>query len=350
VTPPGELPHPRAATKEIGKMPTATNKSNLLRLKTNVLPPELTKLEMDEVAGSLTLYYKNGKYMCQNFFTPPRLGEINWLEGFEKDADVYIRSISHKGPNLYHVRFIGNEPNVRKVCSDPNFFKMLRGLSHTFTQENRVKRMVDTTIDRERWDGIAYLGAKKCYLANQVELDGKNARIDNVIVVGDRLFGLTREGKAVHTQLGPDIVEKENETLRVTYADNINKVGKIDLLACVPNSENSLMVTCKNHVYQCTVWGDIVRFETLDDQVKRVSSIDFNRVRSLLATNDGLFEIEVEEMPNMVRATALPRQISHPELRGSFKWGHYLEDPNILAVHPSIGILAKTETEKVVCF
>ncbi len=35
---------------------------------------------------------------------------------------------------------------------------------------------------------------------------------------------------------------------------------------------------------------------------------------------------------------------------GSFALGHYVEDPHILGVHPASGIVAKTESNRVVCF
>jgi hypothetical protein len=78
--------------------------------------------------------------------------------------------------------------------------------------------------------------------------------------------------------------------------------------------------------------------------------VGFNRVRSVLATSNGLYEIDIQEMPNMVRTVGLPRQIVHPELQEGFKVAQYLEDPWILGVHPAMAILAKTESEKVICF
>lgn len=323
---------------------------NLMRLQTNAISPEPNQLEIDAMSRSVALYRKDGKYNSQNFFTPPRIGEVNWLEGFETAADVYIRSISLKGSNLFHVRLIGSEAEVRKVCADASFFNLLRGISHTFSQESRAKRLIDITTDRDRWDAIASLDKNKCYLANYAEMNDSVMRIENVVVVADQLFGLTKDGMAVQGQLTPHMMETDGAVLQVAPVEHLNALGKIDLIAHIPNSESSLLVCVKNNIYQCTIWGDVFRFETLDDRVKRIKSIDFNRVRSLLATNDGLFEIEVEEMPNMVRPTALPRLISHPELRASFKFGHYVEDPYILGIHPAVGILAKTETQKVACF
>jgi hypothetical protein len=84
--------------------------------------------------------------------------------------------------------------------------------------------------------------------------------------------------------------------------------------------------------------------------MKQINHIDFNKVRSLFAASEGLYEIEVEELPQMIRSASLPRLISHTELKGSFAIGHYVEDPYILGVNPAVGTVAKTETERVVCF
>ena len=60
--------------------------------------------------------------------------------------------------------------------------------------------------------------------------------------------------------------------------------------------------------------------------------------------------MELEELPHMVRAASLPRLIDHPDLKGSFNAGHYIENAFILGVHPAMGVLAKTGSDKVVCF
>jgi hypothetical protein len=97
------------------------------------------------------------------------------------------------------------------------------------------------------------------------------------------------------------------------------------------HSEISFLASAENYIYEVSIHGDMTRFQVLEDRVKQINHIDFNRVRSLLATNEGLYEVEVEEMPQMVRSTSLPRLISHPELKGSFAVGHYVEAPYILA-------------------
>ncbi len=324
--------------------------NNRLKIQTNIMPAELTSLEFNEMARAIALYHKGGKYTCQTFFTPPRIGEMNWVEGFESAADVYFRSIRLIGTNLFHVLLIGKEADVRKVCMDSGFFKLLAGIHTTFTEETRMRWYLDTTKAREHWDVIASFDKKKFFLANYVELEKKRTHLDNVIVVGDQLIGLTDEQKVVSGQLTPDILEKEGMMLPVTWMDEANKLGKVDLLTPVPNSENSFMLSVKNMIYQFSVRGEMLHFETLEDRVKRINFIDFNNVRTLLATNDGLYEIDVKELPNMVRPASLPRQISHPDLRENITVGRYVEDPFILGVHPAVGIVAKTESEKVLCF
>ena len=58
-------------------------------------------------------------------------------------------------------------------------------------------------------------------------------------------------------------------------------------------------------------------------------------------------EVDIQEMPNMVRATGLPRQVAHSELLDGFRVARYVEDPFVLGEHPSMAIIAKTKGEKV---
>lgn len=70
-------------------------------------------------------------------------------------------------------------------------------------------------------------------------------------------------------------------------------------------------------------------------------------IRTGLATAEGLFEIDVQEMPNAVRATGLPRQVVHTQLREGFRAVRYVEDPMVLGIHPATAIVAKTKNERV---
>ncbi len=326
------------------------HQNNRLKVQTNEIPRELTPMEISEMTRAIALYHKDGKYTCQTFFTPPRIAQVNWIEGVEKSADVYFRSIQLIGTNLFHVHCIGTEEKFRKVCGDAGFYNIIRGLSSTFSEGIRSRWYLDTTTGREKWDCIVSLDRKAHCLVNYVNLDKKRTRIENVIIVGDALLGLTGEGKAVMGQLTPDLLEKKDAMLDVSPMEDLNNLGKIDLLVAVPNSETSFLACIKNMIYELNLSGDMIRFGLLEDRVKHIKSVDFNHTSTLVATNDGLYEIGVEELPNMVRASTLPRQISHSDLKGGFRAGHYVEDPFILGVHPAQGIVAKAEGERIVCF
>ena len=129
--------------------------------------------------------------------------------------------------------------------------------------------------------------------------------------------------------------------------ENVNKLGKIDSLARVPNSDEVFLVTVQNRVYHFDLWGTMTGFEELPESVKQINSVEFNRVRSVLATTEGLFEVDIQEMPNMVRATGLPRQIVHTQLREGFKVARYVEDLLVLGIYPATAIIAKTKNDKV---
>ncbi len=113
---------------------------NHLRVQTTLVPQELTPIEVNELARAITFYHKDGQYRCQSFFTSPHIGELNWVDGLEKSADVWLRSIRLIGCNLFHVRCAGNESNVRKMCEDPGFHRILREITNTFT-EKRIGKM-----------------------------------------------------------------------------------------------------------------------------------------------------------------------------------------------------------------
>lgn len=81
-----------------------------------------------------------------------------------------------------------------------------------------------------------------------------------------------------------------------------------------------------------------------DERVTQISSVDFNHVRSVRATSAGLFEIDIQEMPNMVRAKGLPPHRpsrASQELRGRALC-------RILGIHPATGIMAKTQDDEVI--
>lgn len=324
------------------------NRINQLKVHTRPLPVDWTAAESAEVARALLLCYRDGQFTCQTFFTQPLIGQINWLEGLKREADVYLREITAIGIDLFHLRLVGREDEVRKMCGAPGFYRLLRGIGATLTAETRSRWYVDVAgSSKERWDVVVDAQRKAFYLANHVNLRKARTRIDNIIVVGDRLLGLTAKREVAIGQLTPDVIEREDILLDMEAMDQVGKLGKIDSLARVPNSDEVFLVTVKNRVYHFDLWGTMTGFEELPDSVSRIHSVEFNRVRSVLATTEGLFEVDIQEMPNMVRATGLPRQIAHTDLREGFKVARYVEDPLVLGIHPAMAIVAKTKDERV---
>jgi hypothetical protein len=323
------------------------NRTNQLKVHSRPLPVEWTPTESAEVARALLLCYRDRQFACQTFFTQPLIGQINWLEGLKPDAQVYFREINAIGIDLFHLRLVGKEEDTQKMCREAGFYSVLRGIEATLTEETRSRWYVDTASGREHWDAIVDVPRKAFYLANHVNLRKTRTRIDNIIVVGDRLLGLTAKQEVVIGQLTPDVIERENVLLDVEPMETVNKLGKIDALARLPNSDEVFLVTVQNRVYRFDLWGTMTSFEELPENVKQINSVEFNRVRSVLATTEGLFEIDIQEMPNMVRATGLPRQIMHPQLREGFTVARYVEDPLVLGIHPAMAIVAKTKNDKV---
>ena len=118
----------------------------------------------------------------------------------------------------------------------------------------------------------------------------------------------------------------------------------------MPNIENSFLATIKNTIYQFDLSGEMLRFKLLDENVKRINSVSFNNTRTIMATTEGLYEIEVIEGPNIIKAPSLPRMIVAPHLKDNFTVAMYFEDQEILGVSPATGIFAKTEDERVLFF
>jgi hypothetical protein len=323
------------------------NRTNQLKVHTRPLPVELPSTESAEVARALLLCYRDGQFTCQTFFTPPLIGQINWLEGLKQDAAVYFREINAIGTDLFHLRLIGKEDDVRKMCGEPGFYGLLRGIDATLTEDTRSRWYLDTASGKEHWDAIVDVLQKAFHLANHVNLRKTRTRINDIIVVGDRVIGLTANREVVIGQLTPDVIERENVMLDVEPMESVNKLGKIDALARLPNSDEVFLVTVQNRVYHFDLWGTMTSVEELPESVKQINSVEFNRVCSVLATTEGLFEVDIQEMPNMVRATGLPRQIVHPQLQEGFKVARYVEDPLVLGIHPATAIVAKTNNERV---
>jgi len=326
------------------------NQTNHIRVQTNVLPQDLTPQIMEETARGIALYYKDKKFICQTFFTQPILGEINMVDGLETDADVHIRAIQWIGPNLFHIRLMGAEKDIRTMCKDKKFYDVIRGISATLSSEIRSRRYLETTSKKQRWNVVISLDQERYNLLNHISLKGQTLRIDNIVALGDRLIGLTDDHRVVQGQLTPEILLRDDLRLEVTLLDNVNKLGKIALLGKVPNSENTFLVTVDNTIYQFDVWGDMVHLNTLDESVKQSNSVTFNHTRSIMATSNGLYEMDIQELPNMVKASGLPRQIVNPHLKQNFRLALYVDDPYIIGMNPPLGIFAKTEKDEVMFF
>lgn len=326
------------------------NHTNTINVQTNIIPTNLTQSVIEETARGIALYYKDGQFVCQTFFTQPIVGEVNFLEGLETNADVHIRSIQMIGPNLIHMRVMGKELQVRKMCDANGFFNIIRGISSTLTNEVRSRRYLETTSKKDGWNLIISLDREETNMLNYVQLGNQIVHIANLLILGDRLIGLTDDKHVVQGHLTPDILLHREKRMLVSLLENINSLGKITLLSKVPNSETSFLVTINNTIYQFDVWGEMLHLNTLDESVEKINSVTFNHTRSIMATTNGLYEMDVQELPNMVKVTSMPRQIINPHLKQDFRLALYVDDPYIKGLTPQLGIFAKTENDKVLFF
>ncbi len=330
-------------------MMRATTNGQLI-VQTNPLPYELTPLEVNEAAKAVALYYNKGEFVTQCFFTTPILGEISWVDGFITDADAYFREICTVGPNLFHITIdCGEGAILTKMCKDSKFWDLLTKVADTMPTEICYRRYMGIKNDMETFDFIASVEKKKFRVINSAFLENNVVELSNILILGDRIIALTNDKKVVWGKVTANHLYAD-AAMTVNYLDEVEKIGPVDLLKAVPNSEDVFLITSGKDIYQCNLWGDMVHFNTLDNKVKKINSIDFNHTRSILATNNGLYEIRVQELPNQVKATSLPRRISNNELYDDFKVAHYIDDPYILGVNPAMGVFAKNKEEKVLFF
>ncbi len=201
------------------------NRTNQLKVHTRPLPADWTPTESAEVARALLLCYCDGQFTCQTFFTQPLIGQINWLEGLKADGQVYFRETTAIGLDLFHLRLVGKEEDVRKMSREPGFYGLLRGIDATLTDETRSRWYLDTASGKEHWDAIVDVPRKAFYLANDVNLRKTRTRLKNLIIVGDRVIGLTAKHEAMIGQLTPDVIEREHVLPDVEPLENVNKLG-----------------------------------------------------------------------------------------------------------------------------
>jgi hypothetical protein len=239
---------------------------------------------------------------------------------------------------------------VRKMCEDRAFYNIIRGISTTLNNDVRSRRYLETTSKKTGWNCIVSLDKEEYNLINNVDMDNKMKRIDNLLILGDRLVGQTDDHKVVQGHLTPEVLLRKDSRIKVTLLENVNKLGKISLLSKVPNSETSFLVTVNNTIYQFDVWGEMLHLNTLDESVQQINSVTFNHTRSIMATTNGLYEVDIQEFPNMVRTSGMPRQLINTHLKQDFRLALYVDDPYILGMNNSLGIFAKTQNDKVMFF
>jgi hypothetical protein len=67
------------------------------------------------------------------------IGQLNRVEGLKQDADVYFRDVTLIGMGLFHVRLVGTEANIRKMCGESGFYTLLRAIDATLTEGVRSR-------------------------------------------------------------------------------------------------------------------------------------------------------------------------------------------------------------------
>ncbi|MCW9707940.1 hypothetical protein [Fodinibius salsisoli] len=326
------------------------NQVNHIKVETNEISEDLSRTEINSTRRSIALYYRDGKFMYQNFFTQPLTGKINALEGLENKADVFFRSIRMVGSNTFHLRLVGSKEEVRKMCNDQACYKLLQGIGESLDTEVRSRRYLEVSDIHDHCDVLISLNKRAFYLANDVEVEGKDMHIRNPIIVGDRMIGLTEAREVCIGKLTPDVIEQPDVKLDMELMEDVNKLGKVDMLEPAPNSEDLFLVSIRNSVYQFNIWGEMAHFEELEEEVKHIHSINFNHTSSIMATDNGLYEVDVKELPNMIKAEGLPRRISSKDLSGDFQVAHYTEDPYVCGIKPALGVFSKTEDNRVLFF
>jgi hypothetical protein len=326
------------------------NQVNTITVQTNLIPTDLNTAVINETARSIALFYKNGKFTCQTFFTRPVLGEINVLEGIEQNADVHIRAIQLIGPHLLMIRLTGEESQIHKMCADSTFYNLMDGILPTLNNDTRSRRYLEVTDNKNNWNCIISLDKRSYNLLSNILLNKTRVNLIQMIVLGDRLLGLTEQRKVVMGQLRPDILGNPDNVVHVTEFEPVNRLGAVTLLGSIPNTDEIFLVTIGNTIYNFSIWGEMLVTNPLDENVKEINSINFNHTRTIMATTNGIYEMDVLELPNMVRTIGMPRQIVNPHLRDNFQWALYVDDPQTLGIQPAMGIFAKTKKDKVMFF
>ncbi|GAB4193248.1 MAG: hypothetical protein Kow00108_27150 [Calditrichia bacterium] len=323
---------------------------NHLKVQTNSISKDFKMNTIENTAKGLSLYYKDGNFYYQTFFTPPILGELNQIEGLANNGQVHIRSVSKIGPNLFHIRCSGKENDVRAMIQHDELYNLTTALEGKLSPVDNSRRFLDMTTQLTPWNLLCSTEMRKGKILNHVKMKGKTIQINNILTINNRLLGITDNSKVVMGTLTPEILEKDNVYPTVEPVDTINNLGKIDLMAQIPNTDEAFLVSVGNNIYEFTFWGDIIHFNSLEDSVHRINSIHFNNTRGLVATDNGLYEMDVMEVPNMVKPLGFPKQIINPTLKQNIEMALYVEDPDILGIQPAVGVVTKTGDNKILFF
>lgn len=323
---------------------------NQLKVQTNKISKELNINTIENTARGLSLFYKGGSFYYQTFFTPPVLGELNMIEGIANDGEVHIRSISKIGPNLYHIRCTGRENSIRAMIQNDDLYNLTNAIGERLSATHNSRRFIDITGKQTPWNLLCSTEMKKSRILNFVKLNDKIIQITNVLTINNRLLGITDKSQVVMGTLTPEILDNENLYVTVEPVDTINNLGKVDLLAQIPNTDEAFLVSVGNTIYEFTFWGDILHFNSLEDSVHRINSLHFNNTRGLIATDNGLYEMDVMEVPNMVKPLGFPKQIVNPTLKQDIEMALYVEDPEIIGIQPAVGVITKTGDNKILFF
>lgn len=323
---------------------------NVINVQTHELPPELTEETITGYSHGFSLFYTGGKFYYQTFFTPPTIGEMNRIEGLNNRGQVNIRSITKIGPITYHIRCSGDEKSIREMMTRENFYGLIRGMDRTLRKEDLSRRFIDLSSEFDQWNLLCSVSMKQTILLNYVEWNGRRMRLSNLITLNNKFLGISDEQKVYMGHLTPEIFTTPDRLLQVQPLDTVNTLGRIDLISQIPNTDTAFLVAVGNQIFEFTFWGDILHFQTLEENVSRINSITFNNTRGIVATNSGLYEMDVLEIPNMVKPYGLPKQIVNPLLKKEIEMALYVEDPEILGVHHAVGIIAKTEDNQVLFF
>jgi hypothetical protein len=323
---------------------------NVIQVQTHDLSSQLTDEMIANTSKGLSLFYNDGRFYYQTFFTLPTIGEINRIDGIHHNGQVNFRAITKLGPMIYHVRCSARENDIRSMIENEDFYKLIHGIDKNLQPQDRSRRFLDLSTGKEQWNLLCSTQKKQTIIMNYTTSNNHKIRLTNIITLNNKLLGISKDNKVYMGTLTPEIFEKTDNRINVEPVETINQLGKVDLISQIPNTDEAFLVSVGNNIYEFTLWGDVMHFQALEDTVKRINSINFNNTRGIVATNSGLYEMDVLEIPNMVKPYGLPKQIVNPLLKKEIEMALYVEDPEILGMHSAVGVITKTANNNVLFF